>query len=154
MLSEKIFAFAHLADQLHRAYAAKIVLLGSEGERPIADAIVSMLQTKPLDLVGKTSVGELAALMQYLKVVVTNDGGPLHMAVALGIPTVSLFGPVDECVYGPYPASLEHRVITKCLPCRPCYQNFRMSFCERQHECIKSIDIEDVFKATSALLRV
>jgi ADP-heptose:LPS heptosyltransferase len=73
------------------------------------------------------------------------------MAVALGVKTVSIFGPVDEKVYGPYPASQNHIVIKKELSCRPCYQYFRTPVCDRNRECIKSISVEEVLDAVRRL---
>ncbi len=144
--------FKHLADMVMRELKADVVLLGDEGERPLADSIVGMMQQKPIDLVGKTDVKELAAVIKNLDVLVTNDGGPLHMAVALGIKTVSLFGPVDEQAYGPFPASPLHRVAHAAVSCRPCYKQFRMPLCERDRECLKSINEQDVFILLKDLL--
>jgi ADP-heptose:LPS heptosyltransferase len=73
------------------------------------------------------------------------------MAVALGIKTVSIFGPVDERVYGPYPPSQDHIVVKKDISCRPCYRNFRMPECERNRDCIRAVGIEDVFEAARRL---
>ncbi len=143
--------FAQLADRIAKELNATVLLLGSESERSIADVITRMTQARLVDLVGKTSIKELAAIMSYLKVLVTNDGGPLHMAAALGVRTVSIFGPVDSRVYGPYPPGEDHIVIQRDLPCRPCYQNFRMPVCKQERECISSIETQEVFEAVRRL---
>lgn len=145
--------FAQVAQRLKTELGARIVILGDETERPLAEVIVSSLKNKPIDLAGKTTLGELAAIIANLNVLVTNDGGPLHMAVALGIKTVSIFGPVDDRVYGPYPKSKEHIVINKNLPCRPCYYNFKMPVCEQDRECLKQISADEVFGAVKSLLQ-
>lgn len=139
--------FAQLADALHNRLGVQVVLLGDRTERPIAEVITKMTVSAPVDLVGKTQLSEFAAVLTHLDLLVTNDGGPLHMASALGLKTVSIFGPVSELVYGPYPASADHRVITSTLECRPCYQNFRMPLCGREQECIRSIGVNEVFEA-------
>lgn len=145
--------FAQLLDAMSDTFGVQVVLLGDHSERPIADVITTMTRSRPVDLVGKTTLGEFAGIVSFLDLLITNDGGPLHMAVALGVKTVSIFGPVDERVYGPYPVSDEHRVITAALECRPCYQNFRMPLCPRERECVKSIGVNDVFASVREVLR-
>lgn len=143
--------FAQLADRVIERLGAKVLILGDGLERYIADIVVAAMKNKPIDLVGKTSLKELIGITGCLKVLVTNDGGPLHIAVALGIKTVSIFGPVDETVYGPYPSSPQHLVIKKEMDCRPCYHNFKLQVCEKDRECIKSISAEEVFEAIGRL---
>jgi len=67
---------------------------------------------------------------------------------------VALFGPVDEKVYGPYPPEA-HRtiVLTKALPCRPCYRDFRLSGCQRNKQCLSDISVDEVFAAVVHLLK-
>ena len=84
----------------------------------------------------------------------TNDGGPLHMAVALGVKTVSIFGPVDDKVYGSYPPSEKHTVIKKDLPCRPCYYNFKIPVCEQDKYCLKGISADEVFNSVKNILNM
>jgi len=145
-------SFAQLADKVKSELGAKIILLGDEREKAIAETIVKAMKSEPLDLAGRTSLEDLAAIISNLHILVTNDGGPLHIAAALRIKTVSIFGPVDEKVYGPYPASDKHIVVKKDLTCSPCYQRFRMPACSRNRECINSISTERVFEAVRRLL--
>lgn len=144
--------FARIADKVADTFKAKIVLLGDESEKPIADTISGLMRHKPVDLAGKTSLGELAAVISRLKLLISNDGGPLHMAVALGIRTVSIFGPVDEKVYGPYPEGKQHVVVTHEIQCRPCYKKFRLPECNRDKVCITAVSIEDVYQSVRGLL--
>ncbi|MBU1726997.1 MAG: glycosyltransferase family 9 protein [Candidatus Omnitrophica bacterium] len=145
--------FALLADRILEDLKAKVLIIGDESERPIANTIFEAMKHKPIDLTGKTSLEEFAAIMGKLKVLVTNDGGPMHMAVALGTKTVSIFGPVDEKVYGPYPKTEQHIVVKEEIFCRPCYKNFRMPKCQRDRECIKSIEVDKVFEAVREVLK-
>lgn len=144
--------YARLADKIIDNFAAKIIILGDISERPIADIITAAMKNKTIDLTGKISLMELCAIIKGLQLLITNDGGPLHIAAAAGVKTVSIFGPVDDLVYGPYPASGKHIVIKRALSCRPCYQNFRMPICENNKECINSIDVDEVFEAVSLQL--
>lgn len=144
--------FAQLAERMMDELKAKVVILGDESEKPIAEIVKDAMRDKPVDLVGRTSLEELAAAISLLKVLVTNDGGPLHMATGLGVKTVSIFGPVDEKVYGPYPTSDKHIVVKKDLGCRPCYKDFRLPFCDKDRECIKDISVDEVFSAVRRVL--
>ena len=144
--------FAQLADKIIEEHRVKIIIMGDLSEQVIAEKLIKNMRHKAVDLSGITTIGELSALLSKMKLVITNDGGPLHMAVALGIKTVSIFGPVDERVYGPYPLSQSHIVIKKDTPCRPCYQNFKMPECQRNRDCIDSVGIEDVLEAARRLL--
>ncbi|MFA5085153.1 MAG: glycosyltransferase family 9 protein, partial [Candidatus Omnitrophota bacterium] len=131
---------------------AKVVLLGSAEERPLAEVVGKMGQF--IDLTGKLSLNELTAVISELKLLICNDGGLLHMAVALGVNTVSVFGPVDERVYGPYPPSERHIVIKKDLSCRPCYKDFRFTGCSNNRRCLKDITVEEVYEQVKGLLRL
>jgi len=143
--------FAQLADRITDGLKAKIIVLGDESERPIADIITNAMRHKPLDLVGKTTLEDLSAAIKNLRLLITNDGGLMHMAVALGVKTVAIFGPADDKVYGPYPPSANNIVIKKDLACRPCYKNFRLPACEFDKECVKSISVDEVFAAVRRL---
>jgi ADP-heptose:LPS heptosyltransferase len=127
-------------------------VLGDESEKDITDTMTSAMNGTAIDMTGKTSLEELMAFIGSVNLLVTNDGGPLHIASALGVKTVSIFGPVDEKVYGPYPASRLHKVIKHDIECRPCYNNFRIGLCERERECINSISVDEVFTQVRSLL--
>jgi len=145
--------FAQVADKLVTQFKAKIVLLGDETERAIADIIVSAMLNKPVDLTGKVSLDLLPAVIKSCNLFISNDGGPMHIAVALGVKTVSVFGPVSEVVYGPYPDRRNHVALSWDGECRPCYKNFRMPVCDRDKECLKAISVDEVFAAAVKLLK-
>ena len=144
--------FSRLADKLINNLGAKVIILGDLSERSLADTVLYSMSNKAIDLVGKTGLEELFAVINNLQVLVANDGGMLHIAVALGKKTVSMFGPVDEAVYGPYPLSPKHAVIKKDLSCRPCYKKFRMGTCLMDRQCMNSIEVDEVFAEVSRLL--
>jgi len=144
--------FAQVADRVASELKAKIVILGDESEHEIAEVVVHAMRHKPIDLTGKTSLDILPAVIKQCNLVITNDGGPMHMAVALGVKSVSVFGPVSEVVYGPYPASSQHLVLKWDMDCRPCYNNFRLPGCDKDKECLKQVSVDVVFQAVSRLL--
>ncbi|MDD5129568.1 MAG: glycosyltransferase family 9 protein [Candidatus Omnitrophica bacterium] len=144
--------FAQTASKLMEHFAAKVVILGDESERKIAEVIVHAMVKKPIDLTGKIGLDSLPAVIKNCNLLLTNDGGPMHMAVALGVKSVSIFGPVSEIIYGPYPADNEHLVLKSSLECRPCYHNFRLAACDKDRECLKRVSVDEVFNAAVKLL--
>jgi len=145
--------FGQLADRIINDFGAKIIILGDESEKPIADIIINNMHKKPVDLAGMTSLEELSAVINNLHILITNDGGPLHIAVALEKKTISFFGPVDPKVYGPYPFDEKrHIVLRKNLECSPCYIKFHLSDCKRNRECLETIDVDTAFNAVKKLL--
>ncbi|RKY30165.1 MAG: lipopolysaccharide heptosyltransferase II [Candidatus Omnitrophota bacterium] len=145
--------FAQLADKIIEKYQAKIIILGDLNEQKIAKDIIARMKNPSVDFSGKTLLGQLAALISKTKLVIANDGGPLHMAVALGVKTVSFFGPVDPKVYGPFPADSScHIVLRKELECSPCYSNFRLSLCPNDNRCLTEISVTQAMEAVSALI--
>jgi len=144
--------FAQVADKLVQEFKAKIIILGDETEQPISEVIVNAMAHKPIDLTGKIKLELLPAIIKNLDLLISNDGGPMHIASALGVKSVSVFGPVSELVYGPYPDVRNHPVLKWDMECRPCYKNFRLPVCAKDRECLKAVKVEDVFTAAKALL--
>jgi heptosyltransferase-2 len=144
--------FSEVCDRLIDRYKAKVILLGDSNEVEICLDIQGMMRNKAIIACGKTSLRDFIGLLSRCNLIVTNDGGPLHMAVSMGVKTVSIFGPVDEAIYGPYPVSPDHIVISKeNMPCRPCYKKFKYNLCE-ERTCLKNIRPEDILGAVDTLL--
>ena len=143
--------FAYVADGLITTDRYKIILFGSEKEENICNFIACRMKKNLINLCNRTSLGQFAAVLQRCKLLITNDGGQLHMASTLNIKTVSLFGPVDERVYGPYSSSKDHIIITGDVKCRPCYKNFRYPLCYNR-VCLDSIEPSRVIEAVRANL--
>jgi ADP-heptose:LPS heptosyltransferase len=123
----------------------KVILLGGSDDIPICDYIKEK-ERRCINLCGKTDLLTLAAVMRICGFVVTNDGGPLHIAVASRAKTVSIFGPVDDRVYGPYPRTNDHIVIKDDkLACRPCYKAFKLPACAHR-DCLNKISAEGVIR--------
>jgi heptosyltransferase-2 len=130
----------------------KIIIFGSRPETEICNTIAHGLASqKVINTSGKLTLSQFMALVEKCRVLICNDGGPIHVAVGLEVRTVSIFGPVDEKVYGPYPED-GHTIIKKDLPCRPCYKNFRFPGCNNNHKCLKDISVEEVYSAVEKLL--
>ena len=124
-----------------------VVLLTSPGERQQAERIATICNGVPI--VGHDGdVLELAAAMSHLAAVITNDSGPLHVAAALAVPSVAIFGPTDpERTVIPGAT----RVVRQHLGCQPCYQRE----CPlKHHGCMTSVSVDEVFEAASSLFAV
>ena len=121
-----------------------VVLLTSPGERPQAQRIATTCNGVPI--VGHDGdVLELAAAISQCAAVITNDSGPLHVAAALSVPTVSIFGPTDP---GRTVIPGASSVVRATLDCQPCYQRD----CPlRTHQCMQDVTVDEVFAAAIAL---
>lgn len=142
--------YAKLADKIVEKFASPIILLGDKNEVALCTSVAKMMRNDCIQACGQTTVGQFAALLTRCSVAVMNDGGPLHIAVAAGVKTISIFGPVDEKVYGPYPIK-DHFVVKKDMACRPCYQRFRMPHCEHM-SCLNSVTVEEVLRKVEEAL--
>lgn len=101
------------------AAGLRLVLCGGAGDRPAADEIATALGSAVIDLCGRTTVAELAAVLERSDVLVTGDTGPMHLAVAVGTPVVALFfGPALPVDTGPYAA--DQLCLHAPVPCAPC----------------------------------
>jgi lipopolysaccharide heptosyltransferase II len=136
--------FAKLADYLVENHGAVIILVGDTSEAPLCHQVAGLMRRPCLNAAGQTTVTQFAALTRQCRLVIANDGGPLHIAVAAGAKTASIFGPVDSEVYGPYPPD-KHIVITNNIACQPCYRNFRMTDCQHR-SCLRDLTLEDVIR--------
>lgn len=146
--------FKELAEEIGKRLNVKIALLGDKAEAALTATISALPAGKAIDLGGKLSLGGLISVIDRASLLIANDGGPLHIAVALGKKTVSFFGPVDPNVYGPYPPDAnKHIVLTRDLECRPCYRNFRLGICKRGQECLERIDVQKAGNAAASLLK-
>ena len=142
--------WAAVADELVRA-GAQLVLTGGPGEEALVAAVAAAMHTPAIQLAGRTSVGQLAALLGRASLVLGVDSGPLHIAAAQAIPSIHLYGPGDAGRFGPWGDPAQHRVIRAELWCSPCGV---FSACPRglaQPECMQQIATEQVLAAARQL---
>lgn len=136
--------FALLSDRIIHELKIPVIFTGSPGAAHI-DCIRAAMNADSINLKGKTSLRELACLYKRAALVVTTDSGPMHIAAAVGTPTVALFGPTDPARTGPFGAG--HVVIRSNVPCSPCF----LKHCASR-ECMMDIAVEDVFEAVKQQL--
>lgn len=138
--------FRELADQLVGAFQADVIIFGSRAEKPLAEAIGQAMKRAPTVLAGQTTLRQLMALMGECRLFVTNDSGPMHLAAALGVPLVAVFGSTDERATGPLGPRV--RIVKHHVPCSPC----GLRECPIDFRCMTGITVNDVFKAAVDLV--
>ncbi|RLC08241.1 MAG: lipopolysaccharide heptosyltransferase I [Deltaproteobacteria bacterium] len=136
--------FSRLADQLIEQYGASVVFTGGPEDREAVQGILSGMKRSAVNFAGKTSLKMLAALYEKTDFLVTTDTGPMHLAAAVGIPVVAIFGPTAPWRTGPFGSG--HQVIRAGLKCSPCFKRQ----CQTT-ECMKRIRVEDVLKGIRKL---
>jgi heptosyltransferase-2/heptosyltransferase-3 len=119
----------------------RLVVTGGPGEEALVEDVAGRMRTRPLTLAGRTTVGQLAALLRRSALALGVDSGPLHLAAAQGVPTLHLYGPSDAGRFGPWGDPARHVVIRADLWCSPCGV---FSVCPRglaRPECMEQIDV-------------
>ena len=144
--------FAKLAIKLRDTYGVAIFFTGITGEIPISAGIMTLIENKKdiYDCVGYLSVVEFISLVKIAGLVISADTAPVHIASALSIPVVAMYGPNTPDLYGPWGG--KSLVFYKKLPCSPCITNYnaKMNICRHpkgRGYCMRSISAEEVFDA-------
>lgn len=140
--------FAKVLDRLHEEGRGPVVVIGSAEDRCDVDALRAVTTTSFIDLAGTVPLGCLPALLSKAGVMITNDSGPMHIAAAVGVPVVALFGPTSAVRTGPYGTG--HRVLTGSVPCRPCFS--RVCRHVPELECLHSLTPDNVAEIVRDLL--
>jgi lipopolysaccharide heptosyltransferase II len=138
--------FADAAGAIAAATGACVVVLGGPSDGPLAAEVAERLDPPPVRLEGRTSLVELMGVIAELAVFLCNDSGPMHLAAALGTPTLAVFGPTDPTETGPFRAKA--RVVRQVVDCSPClYRD-----CPIDHRCMERISVERVVEEAGGLL--
>ena len=139
-------SFAEVADRLQQERCGAVVLIGGPDEREDVAEVLRIMKTPATDLAGATTVGLLPALLSRASLLITNDSGPMHVAAAVGIPIVALFGPTSAARTGPY--GVGHDVLKGNVPCSPCFS--RTCHNTLPLECLRMVSPQQVFAAARA----
>lgn len=132
--------FHEVAKELLKDPKVWILIFGDAKGRKLTESISAGLGDRVLNLAGKTSLRELMAHVSLLKALLTNDSGPMHVASALKVPLVALFGSTSDVKTGPFGNAV---VINKHVECSPCYRRV----CPIDFRCMTRIEVEEVAKA-------
>jgi len=138
--------FAQLADRLQAQSDADVILFGTAGEAAVSNAIASAMRRPPIDLTGKTAIADLPALLSQCHLFIGNDSGAMHVAAAVGLPVVAVFGPTDP--HGTAPVTPRCTIVQEKPYCSPCF----LRRCPTDHRCMTAITPEKVLAAATPWL--
>lgn len=133
--------YAELADRFARQYNATILVLRGPEEAELVQNIQMAMQSDAITYAPET-IRELGAMLFCCDLVVCNDSGPMHLAAALAVPTVAIFGPTDHVAW--HPLSENAAIVRRDMPCWPCSAHK----CKIGWECTKKLPVEPVWDAT------
>jgi len=125
--------FAAAINRLMRERKAEIILFGTLAEAAVSAAIQAGLDQAVLDLTGKTEIAELPALLSRCTVFLGNDSGAMHVAAAVGLPVVAVFGPTDP--WGTAPVTARCTIVQEKPYCSPCF----LRKCPTDHRCMTAV---------------
>jgi lipopolysaccharide heptosyltransferase II len=140
--------FCAIADWLIDRFDARVAFVGGLGEAELIESIRSSMVHASVSYAGRTSLSRLAGLLSFSDLFLTNDTGALHIAAALDVPTVALFGPGDPVKVRPL--SPRARVLHHPVPCSPCQVQYTDKC--RDNLCMQAISVEEVMSAVHAVL--
>lgn len=147
--------FADLTSRILKAGWRPVIIGGGNAESRLAAELVALLPassgSRVINLAGLTSLGELLALLQLARLIVTNDSGPFHLALSLACPAVALFGPGSPAHYGASRAP-ETTVICKPIYCSPCLYEIEPCPCNGDNQCLKRITVDEVWQVVEERL--
>jgi lipopolysaccharide heptosyltransferase II len=138
--------WATLIDRLIREDGVNVVLTGAPGDLPLIESILKRSREHPINMAGKTSLPQLAGLLQCADLLVTGDSGPMHIAGAVYTPLIAIHGPTDPALSGP--VSPAATVLRSGIWCSPCYTAKGPADCRfYTTQCMKNITPAQVFAA-------
>jgi heptosyltransferase-2 len=138
--------FAELANELQAQTDCDVILFGTLSEAGVTNAIAAGMRQPPIDLTGKTAIADLPALLSHCHLFIGNDSGAMHVAAAVGLPVVAVFGPTDP--HGTAPVTPRCNIVQQKPYCSPCF----LRHCPTDHRCMLKISTEMVESAARAWL--
>lgn len=139
--------FAETANELIKQYNAKIIITGAAKDLALAKDIASRMEQRPIISCGKTTLKEVGAIFERANLVIANDSGPMHIAVAMGARTIAIFGPTSPRITGPIGRS-RSIILHEDVGCRiPCYD-----FSCSEYKCMEAIKPQHVLEAARKLV--
>jgi heptosyltransferase-1 len=144
--------YGELVRELSRAWKShRVVLIGDTRDETYLRAVAELSEASPILMAGKLPLSGLIELLRRCALYFGNDTGPTHVAAALGVPTVEIFGPTDPARTGPHASQAGHvAVVRKSLPCAPCLKPTCANTVPL--ECLKTIRTEEVLEVAGRLM--
>ncbi len=140
--------YARIADFFSEAYGARVLLGGSSSERELGEGIIRLCRSTPCNLIGGTTLPQLAAVLRLCSLYLGSESGPLHLAVAVGAPTLCIMGGGHFGRFYPYGDPKKHRMVFKQMDCYNC--NWK---CIHQTvRCIEEISLSQVWQEAKKIM--
>lgn len=140
--------FSAVATRIAAEFGAQVIILGSSSDSGTASRIALNAKADVIDLTGKTTLLEAMGFLRHSRVLLTNDSGLMHVAAALGVPLVAIFGSTDPVRTGPFGDPGITTVLEATVECHPCFQRV----CPGKGKiCMTEIEVEDVMKSIRRL---
>ncbi len=139
--------FAAIGDRLITHFNANVLVFGGQKEAELVKTVVNLMEAPAIPFAGNLQIRQLAACIEQCDLFLTNDTGPMHIAAAVGTPTLSLFGPGNHIRFQPIGA--RHQIIRHDVPCSPCKQ---FTDTCKDNICMKGIAVEEVWQSISSTL--
>jgi len=133
--------FAAVADSLVDEFNADVILFGTSSEVEVSRQIAARMRHQPISLVGQTPIGKLPALFSRCQLFIGNDSGAMHVAAAVGVPVVGVFGSTDP--HGTAPVTPRRTLVQRKVACSPCF----LRECPIDHRCMMRVTVADVHAA-------
>jgi heptosyltransferase-2 len=137
--------FVATANALQERSGVRILLLGGSRDREMAGRIAGEIRPAPVTAVGETDLRQSMALLSKCALLICNDSGIMHLAAALDLPLIALFGPQSPVKFGPW--GKRSRILYKQFPCSPCRQKF-FEECDPSPRgkpmCMETITVDEV----------
>ncbi len=146
--------FRRLARRFAHDAKLPVILIGAASEREYTELVAKDCDADVIDLAGALTTAELVALLSRTSIFVTNDSGPMHLAAAIGAPTVGLFGPETPVMYGPI--GLRAVALYRPPPCSPCINvhNNKVASCiYGEPQCLVNLSVDEVFATACSVMR-
>jgi exopolysaccharide biosynthesis WecB/TagA/CpsF family protein len=143
--------FAQVADRLHDELSAQVILVGTPNDN--GEVVKATMKTKPIDLIGKTSLQQLAGIIQKSDLFIGADSGVMHIAEAVGTPIVAIFGPSNHEAWGPWAVkSIVVRSAPECSPCSYVGHSIGLRDGCPARTCMRMVTVGMVVNAAKILL--
>jgi len=143
--------FAQVGDRLVAEHGVRLCLVAGEADVETARRVAQLMHQSVLNLAGRLSLGELAALFKRCRLLISNDSGPVHVAAAVGTPVIDIFGRNQRGLspqrWGPLGEG--HIILHKEVGCVTCLAHN----CDIEFLCLTSLSVDDVYRAAVSILQ-
>jgi len=142
--------FAEVAEKLAQEYNLKVLIVSGPKDLTLAGEVIKNMNSEPINLAGQTSISQLACILKRCKLFISNDSGPVHLASAMGVSVISIFGR-NQAGLSPKrwgPVGLKDKVLHKEVGCVECLAHN----CKKQFACLDAISVNDVLGVARSIL--